>query len=262
MHAFDRSCEGQAIASQTERDTRRLRLSVIVPTYCEAANLAQLVPRVTAAIDKSDCAGEVIVVDDNSPDGTQDLCRELSLRYPLRLEVRRDVRGLSSAVLHGMKIASGDVLVVMDADLSHPPEAIPQLVAALIDEDLDVVIGSRYVDGGATEKGWGLFRWLNSRFATLIALPLTSVRDPMAGFFATRRKTILEAGDLDPIGYKILLEILVKSRKPRIKELPIIFQNRLHGESKLSLREQVNYLRHIRRLYAYKIKNWVGRTGR
>ncbi len=216
MYTNELAIEDQATSDSVKCDDMIQTVSVIVPTYCEAVNLTDLIPRVMGSLSQACHSAEIVVVDDNSPDSTQEVCRELSQRYPLQLEVRKDVRGLSSAVLHGMRIASGDVLVVMDADLSHPPEAIPQLVAALIDGDLDVVVGSRYVDGGATEKGWGVFRWLNSRLATLIALPLTSVRDPMAGFFATRRQTFLEIAELDPIGYKILLEILVKSHKPKV----------------------------------------------
>ena len=234
-------------------------LSIVVPTYGEAANLPVLVQRIADALHDRDLRWEVIVVDDNSPDGTPDVCEELSLRYPVRLIVRRGERGLSSAVIAGMRAARGEVLLCMDADLSHPPEAIPVMVAALgADDGADFVIGSRYVSGGRTEDDWGLFRELNSRVATLLALPLTRISDPMAGLFALKRDAFIAAdADLNPIGYKIGLELLVKSGCRRVVETPIHFRNRLHGESKLNLREQVNYLRHLGRLYAFRFPGLV-----
>jgi dolichol-phosphate mannosyltransferase len=228
-----------------------LALSVIVPTYREAENLPVLVPRIFAALEKSGLAGEIIIVDDNSPDATREVCAELSARYPVRLEVRTSERGLSSAVIHGLRQAQGEFLVVMDADLSHPPEKVPELVQAL-KNGADFVVGSRYVMGGATAGGWGLLRWLNSRAATLLAWPLSSARDPMAGFFALRRETFDAAVHLDPVGYKIGLELIVKCACKKVQEVPILFENRLHGTSKLSFKEQVNYLRHLKRLYEFK----------
>ena len=226
-------------------------VSVIVPTYCEAENLPVLAPRVAAALEQANLTFEIVIVDDNSPDATPQVCAELAKQFPVRLEVRTTERGLSSAVIHGMKMASGEVFVVMDADLSHPPEQIPELVHSL-KAGADFVIGSRYVRGGSTAEGWGLFRWLNSTVATLLAWPLTSTRDPMAGFFALRRDTFAAAKHLDPIGYKIALELLVKCRCKNVRETPIHFENRLHGSSKLSFKEQINYLRHLKRLYEFK----------
>lgn len=232
---------------------KRCDVSVIVPTYCEAENLPVLVPRITAAFQ---CAGlhrEVLIVDDNSSDNTEEVCKELEAGHPVRLIVRKGERGLSSAVIHGMKQARGTVLVVIDADLSHPPEKIPELVQAIQAEGADFAIGSRYVPGGGTDESWGLFRWLNSKVATLLARPLTPARDPMAGFFAIRRSRFQSATNLDPIGYKIGLELMVKCGCRRIKEVPIFFGNRLRGKSKLSLKEQLNYLRHLKRLYEHKL---------
>jgi dolichol-phosphate mannosyltransferase len=233
-------------------------VSVIVPTYGEAANLPILVPRVHQALALAGLTGEVIIVDDNSPDDTPAVCRSLAARYPVRLHVRYHERGLSSAVLEGLRLAAADSLVVMDADLSHPPEKVPELVAALQDPSVDFVIGSRYVPGAATDEGWGLFRWLNSRVATLLARPFTTAKDPLAGFFALRRSTLQQAAPLDPVGYKIGLELLVKCRCRTIKEIPITFRNRLHGESKLTLREQINYLKHLKRLFEYKTGRLAG----
>jgi dolichol-phosphate mannosyltransferase len=162
---------------------------------------------------------------------------------------------LSSAVVRGLKVARGDVLLVMDADLSHPPEKIPELLEALDDLEVDFVIGSRYVTGGGMDESWGLIHWWNSRVATWMARPFTSASDPMAGFFALRRPTFEAARELNPVGYKIGLELIVKCGCKQICEVPIQFANRLHGESKLSLREQLNYLRHLGRLGEYKLRN-------
>jgi len=143
----------------------------------------------------------------------------------------------------------------MDVDLSHPAEAIPQMLAKL-EEGADFVFGSRYVDGGSTADNWGFLRWLNSRVATLLARPLTAVRDPMAGFFALRRTTFEGGRDRNPIGYKIGLELLVKCRCERAVEVPIHFEQRKVGRSKLSLRQQLLYLKHLRRLFIFKYGVW------
>ncbi len=233
------------------------QLSVIVPTFREAENLDVLIPRLQQVFTDASINGEVIVVDDNSPDDTVNVVQRLSQAYPVRLIVRRNERGLSSAVIAGMRVAVGDVVLCMDADLSHPPEDVPRLYRQVSANPLgrlsDFVIGSRYVTGGSTESGWGLGRWLNSKVATWLAWPLASVSDPMAGFFALSREAFLRAAEhLDPIGYKIGLELLVKTKARTVTEVPIEFKNRLHGESKLSLREQLNYLRHLARLYRFR----------
>lgn len=230
-----------------------LDVSVIVPTYREAENLAVLVPLIHSEFERRDLAGEVIVVDDNSPDDTVAVCNELAANFPVRLFVRKDERGLSSAVVHGMQQAIGRTLVVMDADLSHPPERIGDLVHCVDKRLADFVIGSRYAPGGSTDDQWGFFRWINSKVATLLARPLTSATDPMAGFFALRRADFLAADPLDPIGFKIGLELIVKCRSQRLAEVPIHFRDRLHGESKLSFREQIDYIRHLGRLYYHKL---------
>jgi dolichol-phosphate mannosyltransferase len=139
----------------------------------------------------------------------------------------------------------------MDADLSHPPEAVPELVAALENPITDFVIGSRYVRGGSTDEDWGILRYLNSRMATWLATPLTRAADPLAGFFGLRRETFEAAEQLNPIGYKIGLELMVKCRCQRVVEVPIHFANRKCGTSKLNFREQLNYIRHLVRLYAF-----------
>ncbi len=165
--------------------------------------------------------------------------------------VRDGERGLSPAVLDGIRQVNYPVVVVMDADLSHPPEKIPDMILALASGQ-EFVIGSRYVPGGGTDDEWGFFRWLNSRVATLLARPLTDAHDPMAGFFAFRRSEIDKARYLNPIGYKIGLELIVKCGLENVGEVPIQFIDRRFGQSKLSFKEQLRYLQHLRRLYIYK----------
>jgi dolichol-phosphate mannosyltransferase len=143
----------------------------------------------------------------------------------------------------------------MDADGSHPPESVPDFLKAL-DIGAEMVIGSRYVRGGSTEDGWGVLRWLNSKAATLMARPFTSVRDPMSGFMALRRETWDRCRDLDPIGYKIGLELIVKSGIGNVTEVPIHFSTRSQGCSKLNASVQWQYLVHIVRLFRYKYPEW------
>jgi dolichol-phosphate mannosyltransferase len=227
-------------------------VSVIVPAYCEADNLPLLVPRISAALAATGLTGEILIVDDASPDATAEVCNRLAESFPLRLLVRHGERGLASAVLHGLRAAQGAILVVMDADLSHPPEAIPALVEAIHSGEADFAIGSRYVRGGKTDPAWGTWRRLNSRIATLLARPLTRARDPLAGFFALRRATFAAGGPFDPVGFKIGLELMVKCDCRRIAEVPITFHDRQRGASKLTWHRRIDYLRHLVRLYRYR----------
>lgn len=234
-------------------------VSIIVPTYQEAENLRPLVERISAALADQAFDYEIVLVDDDSGDGTDAVAAELAAEgRPVRLIVRKDARGLSSAVLRGFREAAGDVLLCMDADLSHPPEKIPDLVRAVRDDGCDLAVGSRYVPGGSTGEDWGFFRWLNSKVATLLARPLTRVKDPMAGFFALSRQTFERAEQLNPVGYKICLELLVKCRCTNVREVPIHFAQRKRGKSKMNLREQLNYLKHLKRLADFRF-GWFSR---
>ncbi len=228
-----------------------MEISLIVPTLNEAANLTPLAERIDAALRGR--RYELLIVDDNSRDNTPQVCEELSKRFPLRLITRTQPKdGLSGAVLHGMAEARGDILVVMDADLQHPPEKIPEVVAPLIEDRADFVIGSRYVKGGSIETGWSPYRALNSWVATVLARPFAGkVHDPMSGFLALRRVDYANAKRLTPLGYKIGLELLCKTRAKRVVEVPIHFAKRNAGESKLSLKEQFRYLEHLSRLYDF-----------
>ncbi|MDA1163204.1 MAG: glycosyltransferase family 2 protein [Planctomycetota bacterium] len=236
-------------------------LTIIVPTYCESRNLRDLVRRIDLAVQLAGISSEILIVDDNSPDDTAAVCESLDFATPTRLIVRKSERGLSSAVMRGMDEATGDILLVMDADLSHPPEVIPAIVAAIREQDCEFVIGSRYVKGGSTAGDWGLLRWLNSKAATLMARPLTSAQDPMAGYFAIHRSRFVKhRQQLDPIGYKIGLELIVKCGCGIVREIPIHFSDRAAGESKLTLKEQLNYVRHLKRLYEFRFHEYARLT--
>jgi dolichol-phosphate mannosyltransferase len=236
-------------------DSEERVLSVVVPTYCEADNLPHLLERLGGVLDGLPYRSEILIVDDDSGDGTAECLASLG-DSRVSLVVREGVRGLSGAVLEGLRRAQGDVLLVMDADLSHPPERIPEMVEA-VEEGYDFVVGSRHVKGATTDENWGMFRWVNSFVATMMARPFTSVRDPMSGFFALPRRTFKRSDYLNPIGYKIGLELIVKCRCQYVKEVPIHFSDREHGESKLSLGEQLRYIQHIRRLFIYKFGGWA-----
>ena len=225
--------------------------SIVVPTFREAANIPTLVRRTQAALTDTGIDWELIFVDDDSQDGSEAIVAELARAAPVRMEVRRrPPRDLSLSVLHGIRCARFDRLVVMDGDLSHPPERIAALLAAL-GSDCDFVIGSRYAAGGTIDAGWSRWRRLNSRFATLLAAPLVRCSDPMSGFFATDRRALPDPARLHPIGYKIGLELMVRGRL-RVKEIPIGFVDRDQGQSKMNWRQQLNYLNHLHRLYQYR----------
>lgn len=228
-------------------------LSIIVPTYKERENIPLLVERVRALKETHNVPIELIFMDDRSADGSVEAVAALGLDW-VRIVERDGERGLSPAVIDGFKLARHPVLVCMDCDLSHPPETIPQMLLAL-SSGQQFVIGSRYVPGGSTDDDWGFLRWLNSRVATLLARPVTSARDPMSGFFAMRREDFQNAKYLNPVGYKIGLELIVKCGFKNVAEVPIHFTDRVHGESKLTLKEQLKYLQHIRRLYIHEFGN-------
>lgn len=227
-------------------------VSIVVPTFREAPNIEPLSSAIDEVFARDDADYELIVVDDDSRDGTAEVCRRLETERPIRLITRRGERGLSTAVLRGFQAARGDILVVMDADLSHPVETIPSMVAQLETRRADFVIGSRYVVGGSMHANWGLFRVLNSRLPTMLVRPLVKVRDPMSGFFALRRTDLPARELLDPIGFKIGLELLVKGEFRSVAEIPIHFGERLHGESKLGFVEQLSFLKHLGALYRYR----------
>ena len=222
-------------------------LSLIVPTYNERENIVPLMERIHKSL--SAYSYELIIVDDNSPDGTSELAKSLSSKYPVSVIVRTTERGLASAVVSGFNQARGEVLGVIDADLQHPPEFIPALLKAIRD-GADVAIASRYIPGGGIE-GWTFKRKVISKGAKLPAnLLLSSVRkikDPLSGFFLFKKKVIDDVV-LSPTGYKILLEVLVRGNANHVVEVPYTFKERERGKSNFTAKEQINYLKHLYRL--------------
>lgn len=225
-------------------------VSIIVPTLRERDSIPKLLARIDAMRTEQGMNLEVLIMDDDSGDGIEEYVQGRGEDW-CRVIVRKTNPGLSMAVLDGIRAADGEFIVVMDADLSHPPEAIPGMIEAL-ERGEQFVIGSRFVEGGSTDSAWGLFRAINSRVATLLARPLTATSDPMAGFMALRRADTVGVADLSPIGFKIGLELIVKCGFRKVHEVPIHFQDRTHGESKLSFKEQVRYIAHLRRLYLFR----------
>ena len=231
-----------------ERSGRRRGVSIVVPTLREAPNIRPLVTRVETAMSAAGLEWELILVDDNSDDGICVIVADLAATLPIRIAIRRDApRDLSESVLLGFRLARFDRLVVLDADLSHPPERIVDLLSAL-DEGCDMAIGSRYAAGGVVERAWSLWSFLNSRVATVLALPLVRCSDPLSGFFAIRRAVVPAEDRMQAAGYKIGLELMVRGRL-RIREVPIRFAERAVGSSKMTWRQQVEFLRQLRRLY-------------
>ena len=226
-------------------------ITLVIPTYNESENLPILLERVFSVFRESNLDGKVIVVDDDSPDGTWKVAEGLKEKYSgLEVLRRLNERGLSSAVLNGFSMSKSGILGVMDADLSHPPEKIPELIAPILSGEADITIGSRYVDKG--ESGdWALSRKISSRLATLAVIGLTKVKDPMSGFFFLKREVIKNA-ELSPKGFKIALEILVRGKYDRVVEVPIVFRDRIYGETKLNSGVILDYLYHVVKLYAYK----------
>jgi dolichol-phosphate mannosyltransferase len=233
-------------------DESAAHVTIIVPTYKERDNLAPLAARIFKVMDPRRC--DLLVVDDDSPDGTAEEARRLADGYPVTCIQRRGERGLATAVIAGMRAARGEWLVCMDADLSHPPEAIPVLLAGLHDARVQMVLGSRFVPGGHVDLHWPAHRRLNSWVARKLAAPLTPARDVMSGFFAIRRRDA-DLQRLRPIGYKIALELIVRQGWTSILEVPITFSERAAGRTKLTVLEQLRYLRQLARLYAHR---WCG----
>ena len=225
-------------------------LSVIVPTYNERGALPELVERLGATFACGALEAEIVVVDDNSPDGTAAVAQELAARYPLRLVQRPGKAGLASAVLDGLKVARGDLIAVIDADLSHPPEALLPMVRAIAQDGVDLAVGSRYVPGGGMED-WPLSRQLVSAIANRLTAWLTPVHDATSGFFVIRRSA-LDGVALNPIGFKIGLEVIARAHYRRYVEVPYVFTDRKHGFSKFTSREVLGFLKQLAILYREK----------
>ncbi len=235
-----------------------VRLSLVIPTYDEAANVAALVRRLHEVLTASGVGFELIVVDDDSPDRTWEVAAGLARDLPnLRIIRRTGASGLATAVICGWSHARGEVLGVIDGDGQHPPEVVADLLEAM-DARTEVAVASRHVDGGGVSD-WSAIRRLLSRGAQalgLLLLPGTvgRVTDPMSGYFLVRRDVVAGV-DLDPVGYKILLEVLARGEVRRVTERPYVFLERSEGESKVSARHYVGYLRHLMRLRLHPLRS-------
>lgn len=241
------------------------QVSIIIPTYNEAQNIKKILDSIEHNL--PNLPTEAIIVDDDSPDGTANIAENYKsvkkiADYTVSVIKRKAKHGLSSAILKGIENAAGDIIVVMDSDFSHPPHLIPKMIDTLKKTQCDLVVASRYVKGGAVQ-GWTFKRKLMSKIATKIAKKGLGIEadDPMSGFFAFKRR-IIEGLRLDAIGYKMLLEILVKRRDIMIKEIPYTFTNRKLGSSKLDATAIFDYCKSVWKLYRYgkSVQKEEGRT--
>ena len=226
-----------------------MKFSIVIPTYNEAGGIEKLITTLDAVFREHRLDGEIVVVDDNSPDGTGAMVDKLSSSHPVRCLHRPGKMGLSSGVIDGWKFARPDseALGAMDADFSHDVKILPKMVRALESGEYGLAIGSRYVSGGGITN-WPKRRIITSRVAIALAQPLTPVKDITSGYLLVKR-TALEGAELDPIGFKIGLEVIVKAKYGKALEVPYVFTDRVAGESKLNSGEIMNYLKQLSRLY-------------
>ncbi|PUA32295.1 MAG: hypothetical protein B7O98_06435 [Zestosphaera tikiterensis] len=221
-------------------------VTVITPTYNERENVVKLIEELDRCFKEAGITYEVVVVDDNSPDGTAEAVEGLMSKYPVKLVRRPSKLGLTSAVFDGLKYAEGTYVVVMDADLQHPPEVVPKLYVKAL-EGYDLVIASRYVSGGSAK--FPLHRLIVSLGATLIARVLIpkarKVKDPMSGFFLVKKDVISKITPTSPKSYKVLLEVLALGSYRNVYEVPYEFRERVVGKSKLGFKTMLNYVKQV-----------------
>lgn len=224
-----------------------MQLSVVIPTYNERENIPHLVEGLSEVL--KNIRHEIILVDDNSQDGTAKIAERYSEKCLVKVLVRTGERDLSLAVMDGIKNAKSELICVMDADLQHPPNAVLNLYKAATKRKADITIGSRYTRNGQI-VGWGKVRLMVSLTAKNLARflfpKLKEIQDPLSGFFIIR-KPVIEAS-LNPTGYKLLLEILVNGNYQRVVEVPYKFSARTSGKSKMNLKQIIKYLQHLRLL--------------
>ncbi|MBN3958019.1 glycosyltransferase [Nostoc sp. NMS8] len=238
-----------------------IELSLVIPTYKERDNIKNVVSILSQLLDESIPGSyELIVVDDDSPDRTWEIAQSLIPEYPvLRVMRRQQERGLSSAVIRGWQAATGNVLGVIDGDLQHPPEVLMQLLRS-VEQGADLAVASRHVEGGGVSS-WSVVRRFLSRGAQLLGLVilpgvLGRVSDPMSGYFMVRRSAIANAA-LNPVGYKILLEVIGRGNVDQVAEVGYVFRERTEGESKVTWKQYIDYIHHLVRL-----RLSTGRVGR
>jgi dolichol-phosphate mannosyltransferase len=231
--------------------------TIVIPTYHERDRIGVLLERVFDACDHNGLAVEVVIVDDNSADGTGVVADEWASHRRVRVIHRAGKLGLGTAVLEGFAIARTEIVGVMDGDLSHPPELLPRLFRTIVDGRFDLVVASRYVRGGGTSN-FSLGRWLLSRAGCWLARPLTPVRDAMSGFFLIRRER-LDGFRTAVRGFKIGLELFVRSQPRRPAEVGYVFVGRSLGASKMSLAEASGFLQQLMSLYSQALAAPVSR---
>lgn len=224
--------------------------SLIIPTYNEKDNIELLLNRLRDTLGDGEDI-EIIVVDDDSPDLTWKIVETYSHKdQRIKLIRRRKEKGLSRAVIEGFSKAKGDILGVMDADLSHDHRILPKMISAIDDEDYDLVVGSRRIPGGGADK-WPWYRKISSDIATRVAKRSLDIKisDPMSGYFLLKREIFEKVKhEVNPLGYKILLEIYIRSNPQRVKEISFIFKDRKQGYSKVTLKVIVEYLQMLFKL--------------
>lgn len=223
-------------------------VSVVIPTYNEAGGIERLIAALDAMFTGAGIDAEIVIVDDNSPDGTGAIVDALATRYPVRCLHRAGKLGLASAVIDGWATCSSPILGVMDADFSHDPAIIPDMIHAIQSGACELAIGSRYIPGGGITN-WPWRRRVTSRVAIMLAMPLTPVKDITSGYLFCRR-SVIDGVQLDPIGFKIGLEVIMKGKYRNAKEVPYVFTDRRVGSSKLNSGEIVNYLKQLVKIYA------------
>eukprot|EP00967_Tisochrysis_lutea_P139784 scaffold254407_cov30-Tisochrysis_lutea.AAC.2 len=234
-------------------------LSVVVPAYDEALNIEPLTRRLFAATREAGLRVELLIADDESP-GSAETERQVAKLaaegFNVRLHARKraEGRGLSSAVLLGFAAAAGPVVLCMDADLQHEPEAVPAVAAPVLAGVADFAVGSRNVGGGGVGFEWSLLRRIISHGATLLAVPLSGSSDPMSGFFCLSKETLArgKGAGINARGFKIGLELMVRCRCRRVVDVPITFRDRVAGESKLSMKQNVEYVLQLIDLYIFR----------
>jgi len=227
-----------------------MNISIIIPSFNEGQNVVTLATRIQTALQSTNLAYDICFIDD-STDNTPFLLAELSAAHTnIHFIHRAATRGLGSAVVAGFQHATGDYLIVMDADLQHPPELLPQIIAQL-QQGADLVIPSRFIAGGS-DGGLNIFRklvsWVARGIGRLLIEKFRRLSDCTGGYFGLKRR-VIEDVKLNPLSWKILMEVIVKGKSKTITEIPYHFVARGAGHSKMSLREQWNYLRHVMQLY-------------
>ena len=231
--------------------TRRPDLSMVMPTYNESDRLAELTEALFSAAGEARLDLELVIVDDNSPDGTGQIADELAKARRIQVVHRSGKLGLGTAVVAGFNVALADTVGVMDADFSHPPALVPKMMAVFRATDADVLVAGRYIPGGSTPN-WPFKRRLLSRIGCLLARGLSPIRDAASGFFLIRRD-IAQGVHIKAGGFKICIELIVRGRPGRLVEIPYQFDDRELGESKMSMREASGYLIQLKDLYLHRL---------